>query len=79
MNNWQDVSNDRLVRPIHPGEIIADILDELDINTEKIAEILGVSNQTIQEIINRQRAIIVDIAIRLGKALGHKALACSFF
>ena len=30
---------------------------------------LGVSNQTIQEIINGQRSITVDIAIRLGKAL----------
>ncbi|WP_309472821.1 HigA family addiction module antitoxin [Nostoc sp. ATCC 53789] len=61
--------NDRLVRPIHPGEVIADILDDLDINTANFAEILGVSHQIIQEIINGQRAITVDIAIRLGKAL----------
>lgn len=71
MDNWQDITDDRLVRPIHPGEVIADILDDLDINTANLAEILGVSNQTIQEIINGQRAIPVDIAIRLGKALGN--------
>lgn len=71
MNNWKDMTQDRLVRPIHPGEVIADIIDDLDINTAKFAEILGVPNQTIQEIINCQKPITVDIAIRLGKALGN--------
>ncbi|MEH2211962.1 HigA family addiction module antitoxin [Nostoc sp.] len=73
MDNWQDITDDRLVRPIHPGEVIADILDDLDINTANFAENLGVSNQTIEEVINGQRAITVDIAIRLGKALGNGA------
>lgn len=71
MNNWQDITQDRLVRPIHPGEVIADILDDLDIDSAKFAEILGVSNQIVNEIINGQRAITVDTAIRLGKALGN--------
>ncbi|WP_414575184.1 HigA family addiction module antitoxin [Anabaena sp. CCY 9402-a] len=71
MDNWQDMTDDRLVRPIHPGEVIADILDDLDIDSTKFAEILGVSNQIVNEIINGQRAITVDIAIRLGKALGN--------
>jgi antitoxin HigA-1 len=71
MNDWQDITQDRLVRPIHPGEVIADILDDLDIDITKFAEILGISNQVVNEIINGQRAITVDIAIRLGKALGN--------
>ncbi|MEB3219762.1 MAG: HigA family addiction module antitoxin [Nostocales cyanobacterium 94392] len=71
MNNWQDITQDRLVRPIHPGEVIADILDDLDIDSTKFAEILGVSNQIVNEIINGQKPITVDIAIRLGKALGN--------
>lgn len=37
MDNWQDITDDKLVRPIHAGEIIADILDDLDINTAKFA------------------------------------------
>ncbi|MEA5580152.1 hypothetical protein VB620_02215 [Nodularia harveyana UHCC-0300] len=55
MNNLQDITQDRLVRPIHPGEVIADILDDLDINPSNFAEILGVSNQTIQKIINGEK------------------------
>ncbi|MDB9457368.1 HigA family addiction module antitoxin [Dolichospermum circinale CS-1225] len=71
MNNLQDITQDRLVRPIHPGEVIADILDDLEINPSNFAEVLGVSHQTIQEIINGEISITVDIAIRLGKALGN--------
>lgn len=32
---------------------------------------LGVSHQTIQKIINGEKSITVDMAIRLGKALGN--------
>lgn len=71
MNNWQDMTQDRLVRPVHPGEVIADILDDLEITPTEFAEIIGVPNQTVNEIINCQRTITVDIAIRLGKALGN--------
>lgn len=71
MNNWRNITDTRLVRPRDPGEVIADILDDLNIDNTKFAEILGVSNQIVNEIINGQRAITVDIAIRLGKALGN--------
>ncbi len=72
MNNLQDITDTRLARPIHPGEVIADILDDLEINPNNFAEMLGVSNQTIQEIINGEKSINVDMAIRLGKALGNR-------
>ncbi|MFO5493357.1 MAG: hypothetical protein ACLBM6_12640 [Cuspidothrix sp.] len=32
MNNWKNITDERLARPIHPGEVIADILDNLEIN-----------------------------------------------
>ncbi|MFM2064421.1 MAG: hypothetical protein RLZZ507_4092 [Cyanobacteriota bacterium] len=71
MNNWQNITDERLARPIHPGEVIADILDDLEVNHNAFAEVLGISHQTIQEIINGEKSITVDIAIRLGKALGN--------
>ncbi|MBE9238033.1 HigA family addiction module antidote protein [Anabaena aphanizomenioides LEGE 00250] len=71
MNNWQNITDERLARPIHPGEVIADILDDLEVNYNDFAEVLGVSHQTIQEIINGEKSITVDIAIRLGKSLGN--------
>jgi hypothetical protein len=37
MNNWQNITDTRLVRPIHPGEVIANILDDLSIDNTKKA------------------------------------------
>ena len=71
MNNWQNITDERLARPIHPGEVISDILDDSEINYHDFAKVLGISHQTIQEIINGEKSITVDIAIRLGKALGN--------
>jgi plasmid maintenance system antidote protein VapI len=55
MNNWRNITDTRLVRPRDPGEVIADILDDLNIDNTKFAEILGVSNQIVNEIINGQK------------------------
>lgn len=61
----------RKVRPIHPGEVIEDILEELEISQTKFAEILGVSYSTLNDIIQGEKPITVDLSIRLGKALGN--------
>ncbi|MBD2576826.1 HigA family addiction module antitoxin [Oscillatoria sp. FACHB-1406] len=61
----------RKVRPIHPGEVIEDILEELEISQTKFAEILGVSYSTLNDIIQVKKQITVDLSIRLGKALGN--------
>jgi len=62
---------DRPERPVHPGEVIADILDDLEITQTQFAKILGISEQTVNEIILGQQPITVDLAIRIGKALGN--------
>lgn len=61
----------RQVRPTHPGEVISDILEELEITQTSFAEVLGVSRRTVNEIIQGRRPITVDMAIRIGKALGN--------
>jgi addiction module HigA family antidote len=37
------------------------------------AEILGVSRRTVNEIIQGRRSVTVDMAIRIGKALGNSS------
>jgi antitoxin HigA-1 len=59
----------RQIRPMHPGEILADALEELGMTQTQFAEVLGVSRRTINEIIQGRRAITVDTAIRIGRAL----------
>lgn len=62
-------------RPSHPGEILReDVLPGLDLPRAKLAEHLGVSRQTLYDIINEKRAVTADIATRLGRAFGNNAL-----
>ncbi|MGB5962508.1 MAG: HigA family addiction module antitoxin [Coleofasciculaceae cyanobacterium] len=71
MTNLQDITQDRQVRPIHPGEVISDILEDLEMTQTRFAEVLGVSRRTVNEIVQGRRPITVDMAIRIGKALGN--------
>jgi len=62
---------DRPAKPVHPGEVIADILEDLAISPAQFAEILGVSNQVVNDLIQGEQPITVDLAIRIGKAFGN--------
>ncbi len=58
-------------RPTHPGAILReDVLSELQLSQTLLAKHLGVSRRTISQIVNEQRPITPDMAIRLSKFLG---------
>lgn len=61
---------ERKVRPAHPGEILADLLEENEISQTEFAKHIGVSRRTVNQIINGSRSITVDVAFRLSKAFG---------
>ena len=71
MQGLEHIVNNRLTRPAHPGEVLADVLDDLKITKAEFAKVLNVSTETVNEIIDGKKAITIDIAIRLGKALGN--------
>jgi antitoxin HigA-1 len=71
MKDIQDMIYGRKVRPVHPGEVISDVLEDLEMTQTKFAQILGVSRRSVNEIIQGKRPITVDMAIRIGKALGN--------
>ncbi len=71
MKDIQDIIYGRKVRPVHPGEVISDVLEDIEMTQTKFAEILGVSRRSVNEIVLGQRPITVDMAIRIGKALGN--------
>jgi addiction module HigA family antidote len=55
-------------RPTHPGEFVReDILAEFDFTQSELAERLGVSRRTINQLVNERRGISADMAIRLSK------------
>ena len=59
-----------LSEPIHPGEHLAEFLDELHITPYKLAKAIDVSRVRISSIVNCKRAITADTAVRIGYAFG---------
>ena len=56
-------------KPRHPGGLIKrQYLDPLNMSIMELASILGVSPQTISEIVNERAEITPDIALRLANA-----------
>lgn len=59
------------LRPIHPGEMLReDILPALGKTKTEIAKLLGVSRQTLYDILNEKQPVTAAMALRLGKLLG---------
>lgn len=56
--------------PIHPGEHLAEFLDELGISQYRLARTIGVAPRRINEIVLGRRSVTADTALRIGKALG---------
>ncbi len=59
--------------PIHPGEILADELDELGLTSAELARAIDVPANRISQIIAGKRAITADTALRLGRYFGTSA------
>lgn len=52
--------------PIHPGEILADELSELQITPTELARQIAVPANRISQIVQGKRSITGDTALRLG-------------
>lgn len=59
--------------PIHPGEHLAEYLDELEITQYRLAADISVPRRRINEIVRGQRGITADTALRLGRYFGTSA------
>lgn len=53
------------MRPVHPGEILAEELDELGMSANALAKALDVPTNRITTILRGQRGITADTALRL--------------
>ena len=57
--------------PSHPGNFIrTEIIEELDLNVTKAAEILGVRRATLSDLLNGNAALSPEMALRIEKAFG---------
>lgn len=62
----------RKVRPTHPGEMLReDFLPDYQLTVAGIAEALGVSRQSINELLRERRAVTPEMALRLARLFGN--------
>jgi addiction module HigA family antidote len=61
------------MRLIHPGEILKQELEELDLSANAFARKLHVPTNRITAILNGQRSLTADTALRLAKYFGTTA------
>ncbi|HEY2446378.1 MAG TPA: HigA family addiction module antitoxin [Rhizomicrobium sp.] len=59
--------------PIHPGEHLKEALDELGMSASELARQLRIPTNRITGILNEQRAITADTALRLAHWFGTSA------
>ena len=53
--------------PIHPGEILADELEEIDLSAKQLAEIIQVPPNRLYQILAGKRNMTADTALRLSR------------
>lgn len=57
--------------PVHPGEFIKEILDELGITQAELARTIGLSAMRISHVIKGKRPVTAEMALLFGKAFGQ--------
>ena len=58
------------MRPVHPEEILREELDALGLSANALAKALGVPVNRITMILNGQRGVSADTALRLARYFG---------
>jgi addiction module HigA family antidote len=62
----------RKIRPTHPGEMLReDFLPDYGLTVSSLAEAVGVSRQTINELLRGRRAVSPEMALRLARLFGN--------
>ncbi len=62
----------RTVRPTHPGEMLwQDFMPDYDLTVSTLAEAVGVSRQSINELTRTRRSMSPKMALRLARLFGN--------
>ena len=62
------------IPPMHPGELIReDLLPALGVSKTELARSLGISRQTLYDILNERQPVTAEMAVRFGKLFGNGA------
>lgn len=57
--------------PTHPGAVLGEALEAIGEPKTKIAELLDISRQHLNDILGARKPITANVAVRLGKLIGN--------
>jgi antitoxin HigA-1 len=57
--------------PIHPGEFLKEIIDELGVSQAEFARTVGLSAMRISHVIKGRRSVTAEMALLFAKAFGQ--------
>ena len=57
--------------PIHPGEFLREMLDELELSQAAFASAIGVSPMRISHVLKGARPVTAEMALRFGRAFSQ--------
>jgi addiction module HigA family antidote len=61
-------------KPLHPGEILREeFMPDYGLTVKDMAEKLGVSRQSVNELIHERRSLSTKMAVRLSACFGNSA------
>ena len=58
------------MRPVHPGEVLREELEALGVSANALSKALDVSMKRVTMILDGQRGVTADIALRLARYFG---------
>ena len=62
----------RQIRPTHPGEMLReDFLPDYYLSVTGLAKAIGVSRQSVNELLRGRRSVSPEMALRLGRLFGN--------
>jgi addiction module HigA family antidote len=65
-------TRERKIRPTHPGEMLReDFLTDYGLTVSRLARALGVSRQTVNELLRERRSLTPEMALRLARLFGN--------
>jgi antitoxin HigA-1 len=65
-------TSERKLRPTHPGEMLRkDFLPDYGLTVASLAEALGVSRQSVNELLRERRAVSPEMALRLSRLFSN--------
>lgn len=59
--------------PIHPGEYVREMLEDIGMSQAAFAKSIGVSPMRISHLVREERPVTAELALRLGRAFGQSA------